>query len=262
MGRALRELTALMPSQDVVIEVLDARLPAASSNPLITEVRRDKPCIKVLTKSDLADPAVTRAWLAHFTAMPGVSAFAATTDRPADTRKLLLQRTAGLPDHAGLGTRAVIAGVPNVGKSTLVNVLSGRNVAEVSDRPAVTKEQQRVVLDRLVVTDSPGLSWQKFDDQAGALRLAFAGSIPDTAVDYIETALFGAGLLLADYPALVVARYRLDATPATPSLLLEAIARRRGKLRAGGLLDLDKAAEILVHEFRDGTIGRISLERP
>lgn len=265
MTKARRELAALMPSQDVVIEVLDARLPASSSNPLVTELRRDKPCIKVLTRSDLADPAVTAAWVRHFEAQPHVMAFAATTERPADSRRRIAELSRGLARHRGPDkhVRALIAGVPNVGKSTLLNILMNRNVAKVSDKPAVTKKQQRVVLDSgMHVTDSPGLMWPKIEDEAGALRLALAGSIPDTAIDYISVALFGAAILLARYPALVMARYKLAAAPASAEALLSDIGRRRGGLRPGGVVDLDKAAEIFVHEFRDGAIGAISLETP
>jgi ribosome biogenesis GTPase A len=265
MNRARRELEKLMPSQDVVIEVLDARLPASSANPLVTELRRTKPCIKVLTKSDLADPTVTQAWLDHFHREPGVLAFAATTTRPQETRKRVAELSRGMAAHRGpeQGVRAVIVGVPNVGKSTLVNTLVNKKVAAVGDKPAVTKEQQRVVLESgMVLTDSPGITWTKFADEAGAHRLAFAGSLPDTAIEYVNIALFGGAFLLAHYPALVLSRYKLDTLPATPEALLEAIGKKRGKLKPGGVIDVEKAAEILVHEFRDGTIGRISLERP
>lgn len=265
MTKARRELAALMPSQDVVIEVLDARLPAASSNPIVTELRGDKPCIKVLTKSDLADPEVTAAWVRHFAAEPRVMAFASTTSRPQDTRKRIAELCKGLALHRGPDkpVRALIAGVPNVGKSTLINTLMNRPVAKVGDKPAVTKVQQRVVLaSGMTITDSPGLMWPKIEDEAGAFRLAFAGSIPDTAIDYVTIAMFGARLLLNRYAALVAARYKLDPAPRKPEDLLTEIGRRRGGLRAGGVVDLQKAAEILVHDFRDGAIGAISLETP
>jgi ribosome biogenesis GTPase A len=159
--------------------------------------------------------------------------------------------------------RALIAGVPNVGKSTLINVLMDRLVARTSDKPAVTKVQQRVVLPGgMVVTDSPGIMWPKIEDEAGAFRLALAGSIPDTAIDYLTIGGFGARIFLEGYAALIVARYKLAAVPATPEALLHEIGRRRGGLRSGGTVDLHKASEILVHEFRQGTLGRISLEAP
>ena len=265
MTKARRELAELMPSQDLVIEVLDARVPAASTNPLVAELRRDTPCIKVLTKSDLADPEATRAWLEHFQRDTRVAAFASTAERPQDTRKRIPELAArfGLRHARDRPLRALIAGVPNVGKSTLINMLMDRLVAKTGDKPAVTKQQQRVVLPTgVIVTDSPGLMWPKIEDEAGALRLAFAGSIPDTAIDYLTIGLFGAQIILERYAALVVARYKLSAVPDSPTALLTEIGRRRGGLRAGGTVDLHKASEILVHEFRHGLLGRITLELP
>lgn len=265
MTKARRELVALMPSQDVMIEVLDSRLPKASSNPLIAEVRGTKPVIKVLTKSDLADPAVTRAWVEYFESEPGVKAFAATTETPQVTRKRIAELSRNLAQHRGPDkpVRALIAGVPNVGKSTLVNVLMNRPVAKVGDKPAVTKEQQAVHLPSgMVLTDSPGLMWPKIEHEPRAFRLALAGSIPDTAIDYLTIGMFGAAFLLERYPDLVVARYKLGAPPRDAEALLTEIGRRRGGLRKGGTVDLHKAAELLVHELRAGMIGPASLEVP
>jgi len=265
MTKARRELAEIMPSQDLVIEVLDARLPAAATNPVIAELRGTKPCIKVLTKSDLADPAATRAWIEHFQRDERVRAFATTPERPNDTRKKIAELAAGFglrhrPDNA---IRALITGVPNVGKSTLINQLMDRLVAKTGDKPAVTKMQQRVVLKTgMIVYDSPGIMWPKIEDEAGALRLAFAGSIPDTAIDYLSTAMFGAGIILERYAELAVARYKLPEVPASADALLTEIGRRRGGLRPGGVIDLHKASEVLVHEFRHGMLGRITLELP
>jgi ribosome biogenesis GTPase A len=265
MTKARRDLLALMPSQDVMIEVIDSRLPGASSNPLVAEVRGAKPVIKVLTKSDLADPAVTRAWVAFLEREPGVKAFAATTERPQVTRKRITELCQQLTPHRrpDKPVRAVIAGVPNVGKSTLVNILMNRAVAKVGDKPAVTKQQQVVHLPGgMVLTDSPGLMWPKIEQEARAFRLAFAGSIPDTAIDYLTIAMFGAELLLERYADLTIAHYKLAAIPPGAEALLREIGRRRGALRKGGAVDLHKAAEVLVHEFRAGVIGHVSLETP
>lgn len=268
MTKARRDLLALMPSQDVMIEVLDSRLPEASSNPLVAEVRGTKPVIKVLTRSDLADPDVTRAWVAFFEREPGVKAFAATTERPQVTRKRITELCQHLGQQlaqhrrADRPVRALIAGVPNVGKSTLVNILTNRVVAKVGDKPAVTKAQQSVHLPGMVLTDSPGLMWPKIDDEQRAFRLAFAGSIPDTAIDYFTIGMFGAAFLLERYADLVVAHYKLGAIPPSAEALLTEIGRRRGALRKGGVVDLHKAAELLVHDFRAGALGHVSLEAP
>jgi ribosome biogenesis GTPase A len=265
MTKARRELAALMPSQDVVIEVLDARLPAASSNPLIEELRRDKPVVKVLTKSDLADFRVTEQWVAHFAAQPNTFVLSSTTNDPVTTRKRIAQLCHGMAAHRGADTRvrALIAGVPNVGKSTLINTLMNKLVAKVSDRPAVTKVQQTVTLPSgMTITDTPGLMWPKIEDERRAFRLALAGSIPDTAIDYLTIGMFGATHFLERYPDLIVARYKLPAVPDSAEALLFEVGKRRGGLRPGGKVDLHTAAEILVHEFRAGTLGEITLELP
>lgn len=265
MTKARRELAALMPSRDVVIEVLDARLPGSSTNPLITQLRRDKPCIKVLAKADLADPVVTEAWLKYFRTQPNVSAFAASHDRPDETRARVRELSRGLAAHRGpdKAVRALIAGVPNVGKSSLINTLMQRKVAAVSDKPAVTKQQQSVVTkDGLDLTDSPGILWPKIEAEEGAFRLALAGSIPDTAIDILTIATFGARFFLEHYPSLLVSRFKLASAPSSAEGLLEEIGRRRGALGPGGVIVVHRAAEILINEFCAGTLGRITLEQP
>lgn len=276
MTKARRLIADTMPSQDVVIEVLDARLPRSSENPLLAELRRHKPCIKVLAKSDLADPARTKAWIRFFEEekhpspgdglKPGVVvAIALTTEKPAEAQKIPALCRKLVFDARGTNKvpRAMIVGVPNVGKSTLINSLLGRKVAKTGDEPAVTKGQQIVTLkDGTILSDNPGITWPKQEDEDASLRLAFAGSIPDTAIDYEHVASWGADFLLRDYPQLVAARFKLKSLPADAHALLEEIGKRRGALRAGGVVDMHRAADALIHEFRSGAIGRITLEAP
>jgi ribosome biogenesis GTPase A len=266
MTKARRVLAETMPKQDVILEVLDARMPRASENPVVTELRGSKPCIKVLCKSDLADPEITKAWLARLETGENVVAIAITTDRPQDVRQRipeLCKRLAKHPSGPGKTVRAMIVGIPNVGKSTLINTLMERKVANVGDEPAVTKAQQRVTLKNgMLLSDNPGIMWPKIEDARGALRLALGGAIPDNAIDYESVALFGAAFFLEKYPERLVTRYKLDALPATAAALLEEIGRRRGCLKSGGVIDMHKAGDALVHDFRNGALGRISLESP
>ena len=277
MTKARRLIAESMPSQDVIIEVLDARMPRSSENPVVTELRRHKPVIKVLSKSDLADPEITKAWIRFFEEevhpspgdglAPGkVVAIALTTQRPGEAKtKLpeLCKRLALHPKGPGKTPRVMIVGIPNVGKSTLINTLMDRKVAKVGDEPAVTKGQQTVTLKSgMTISDNPGIMWPKIEDEDASLRLAFGGAIPDSAIDYETVGLWGARYLLERYPKLLLARYKLKALPETPLALLEEIGKRRGGLRAGGVVDMHKAADALIHDFRQGAIGRISLESP
>lgn len=271
MVKARRVLAEMIPSQDVIVEVLDARLPASSENPLLAELRGRKPCLKVLSKADLADPEVTRAWLARYQTAPrsgpgAVAALAISTTKLGENKGRLLElckRLAGNPTGPGRVVRAAVAGVPNVGKSTLINALAGRKVAAVGDTPGVTKASQQVVLSSgVALHDHPGLLWPKVDDEATGLRLALAGALPGTTFHYENVALFGAQLFLERYPKLLLERYKLKQLPASADELLVEIGRRRGAMRAGGVIDRHKAAEVLVHDFRSGALGRISLETP
>lgn len=272
MRKARRIIEESMSAHDLVIEVLDARMPRASANPVVTKLRGHRPCLKVLTKSDLADPATTAAWIRWFEGRPArkgegpVAAIAITTDKRTEIRKRVPELCRELASHRatkGREVRAMVLGIPNVGKSTLINALAARKVTQVENRPAVTRAQQRVeVAPGLALSDNPGILPARLDDQRAALRLALAGAIPDTVVELEPVAQFGAQLLLERYPALVLARYKLAEAPESADALLDEIGRRRGGLRPGGVIDRDKAAHILLQDFRSGALGRISLERP
>jgi len=263
-------LAESIPAQDVVVEVLDARMPNASSNPVVTELRRGKPCVKVLAKSDLADPTVTSAWVRYFAASSSdgsVVALPTSTTQAQQTKARLLKLCTQMNRRSpgpGRMVRVIIVGVPNVGKSTLINTLTGRKVAKVGDEPAVTKGEQRVTLDGagVVLSDNPGILWPNIEDELVSYRLALGGAIPKTVIDFESVARFGAELFLRRYPALVMARYGLDEVPATPEALLVAIGKRRGCIKSGGVVDYHKAGDILVHEFRTGALGRITIEDP
>jgi ribosome biogenesis GTPase A len=265
MNRARREISEAMRTTDVVIEVLDARLPVASANPLIGELRGDRPCVRVLNKTDLADPAVTDAWLSAWANDASLRAVAVRATVAADAKKLpgLCRQLAPGRRGPGKPVRALVVGIPNVGKSTLINTLKGRRVAEVADRPAVTRRKQRVDLDLgFSLSDTPGVLWPKLEDQTAAYALAAAGSIGDAAYDLMDVAAFALGFLRERYPDALRERYKLDSVATEPAELLADVARARGLIGRGATPDLERAASVLLRELRAGKLGRITFERP
>jgi len=258
-----------MAVSDVIVEVLDARVPDASCNPLIEELRlsHQRPCVKILNKADLADPAVTRAWLNFYRRQPGVRAVALSCHKAGHAAQVpgFCQPLAPHRNSPAKPLRMLIMGIPNVGKSTLMNALLKRRVAQVGDEPAVTQSQQRHVLnDRMTLIDSPGLLWPKIESSLVGLRLAAVHAIGRNAVVDEEIAEFLATVLVARYPALLTARYECVVDGLDGAGLLDAIAKKRGCLRKGrgGEPDRDKAARILLADYRNGTLGRASLETP
>ena len=269
MTSARKKAAETMARTDVVIEVLDARLPEASSNPMIRELRefRQRPCLKLLNKADLADPAVTAEWLAFYARQPGVKAVAISCKKPGDAARVpaLCQQLAPHRDDNIKPLRMMIMGIPNVGKSTLMNALLKRRIAAVGDEPAVTKSQQSFDLSpRQSITDTPGLMWPKIAHDADGFMLAASHAIGRNAVIDEEVAVFLAGILLARYPSLLAGRYRIDPAGTDAVGVVETVARKRGCLikGSGGELDLEKAAMILLTDYRTGALGRISLETP
>jgi len=269
MTSARRKAAETMEFIDVVVEVLDARAPEASSNPMIRELRehRQRPCLKILNKADLADPVATQAWLDYYSRQPGVKAVALSCKSASDAAKVpkLCQPLAPHRDSTHKPLRMIIMGIPNVGKSTLMNMLLKRRVANVGDEPAVTKSQQCHNLnERMTLTDSPGLMWPKIEHREDGLMLAAIHAIGRNAVIEEEVAEYLASVLLARYPAQLVERYSLAAEGLDGVGVIEAIAKKRGCLLKGkgGEPDLEKAAMILLTEYRSGKLGRISLETP
>ncbi|MCK9283538.1 MAG: ribosome biogenesis GTPase YlqF [Rhodocyclaceae bacterium] len=269
MTSARKKAAETMALTDVVIEVLDARLPEASSNPMIRELRlhRQRPCLRLLNKSDLADPAVTQAWLEYYNNQPGVMAVAISCKKPGDPARIpaLCRKLAPHRNDGVKPLRMMIMGIPNVGKSTLMNALVKRRVAAVGDEPAVTKSQQCFDLGpQMTLTDTPGLLWPKIMYDSDGYMLAASHAVGTNAVIEEEVATFLADLLLARYRALVEARYGFSAAGSDGVGVLEAIARKRGCLKKGkgGELDLERASLILLTDYRSGALGRISLETP
>lgn len=256
-----------MEKVDLVIEVLDGRLPQASCNPMIEQLRvfRQRPCLKILNKSDLADPAATQAWINFYNAQKDVHAVALSCKKPSDVAKIPGLCLALAP-HRGTPLkplRMMIMGIPNVGKSTLMNALLKRRVAAVGDEPAVTKVQQRLYLgNNMVLIDTPGMLWPKIAHPSDGLMLAASHAIGSNALIEEEVATFLADELLLRYAPLLAARYSLKTDGIDGVSVIEGVALRRGFRLKGGDLDLEKAAHTLLQDYRTGALGRISLETP
>jgi len=269
MNRARREVAKTMEAIDVVVELVDARIPEASSNPMIADLRQQfhRPCLKVLNKADLADPAVTKAWVKAYQKQEGVNAVAITGNLVGQAAKVpgLCQPLAPNRNRAIKPLRMMIMGIPNVGKSTFMNTLLKRRITQVGNEPAVTKKQQRHKLsDSITLIDSPGLLWPKIEDPIVGFLLATIHAIGANAVVDEEIAEFLAETLMTQYPALLTDRYGLKEDGMNGAGILEAIAKKRGCVRKGrgGELDKEQAAKILLTEYRSGKLGRISLQIP
>ena len=251
---------------DVVIEMLDARLPGSSANPLLAGLTGAKPALKVLNKQDLADPARTSLWLEHYNALPGTRAIGLDASMSAPAKALVDACRALAPTRGSMvkPMRVLICGIPNVGKSTLINTLTKRRATKTGDEAGITKIEQRIVLaDGFYLWDTPGMLWPRIIVARSGYNLAASGAIGRNAFEEEEVALELLGYLIAGYPELLAARYRVELTPGiTDEQLLEAIGRKRGAVLAKGRVNLQKAAEIVIYEFRAGTLGRITLETP
>ncbi|CAH1214221.1 MULTISPECIES: ribosome biogenesis GTPase YlqF [Paenibacillus] len=277
MTRARRQIQDKLKLIDVVIELLDARLPVSSRNPMIDEILQGKPRMILLNKADLADPKVTQEWIAYFkeegiTAFP-VDASTGTNvkDIPAQARLLLKEKierqlAKGMNPRA---IRALIVGIPNVGKSTLINRLAGRNIAATGDRPGVTKGQQWIKVGKeMELLDTPGILWPKFEDQNVGYRLAVTGAIKEEILNAEDIAFFAIGYLMRYYWEALEERFDLQEFSRNADesddviAIMEQVGRKRGCIVSGGRVDLEKASRTFLRELRAGKMGRYSMEAP
>ena len=251
---------------DVVVELLDARLPGSSANPMLAELTSSKPALKVLNKQDLADPAITALWLAHYNALPNTRAIplAATDAAPAKALAKACKELAPLRGGMIKPLRVLICGIPNVGKSTLINTMTGRKFTKTGDEAGVTKIEQRITLaDDFYLYDTPGMLWPRIIVEKSGYNLAASGAVGRNAFQEEDVALELIDYLIANYPAQLEARYKLDPVAGkTDEQVLEVIGIKRGALLGKGKVNLQKAAEIVIFDFRTCSIGNITLETP
>lgn len=273
MAKARRQVTEKLGLVDVVFELLDARLPISSRNPMMGEIVAQKPRVILLTKCDLADPKANKEWVQYFRGQgvgvleidaktgKGVNQIQSVTDK-------LLEPLFEIRQRKGIQTRrvrAMVLGIPNVGKSSLINRLAKRTATVTGDRPGVTKAQQWIKIGQnLELLDTPGILWPKFEDHGVGLRLALSGAIKEEILPIEEVAIHGISYLKDRYAQELTTRYKLkDADLELESYeLLQEIGKKRGCIQRGGIVNTEKAAEIFLNDLRGGMIGRVSFEYP
>ena len=268
MNKAKKAIADRLKSVDMVIEMLDARLPASSENPLLAQLSKGKPKLKILNKQDLADPERTAVWLDHFNSREQTNAIALDSSEKSAAPKITAACRALVPNRKGIDKplRVLICGIPNVGKSTLINGMVGKKSAKTGNEPGITKAEQRLFLaDDFWLYDTPGMLWPKIIVEQSGYNLAASGAVGRNALDEEEVALELLDYLRRHYLPLLQVRYAADKDPSShwdDTSWLEWIARKRGALLGGGRVNYQKAAENVLTDFREGAIGRITLETP
>lgn len=277
MAKARRQVTEKLKLIDVVIELVDARLPQSSRNPMIDEIISHKPRLMLLNKADLADEHKTKRWMEYFEKQ-GIKCLAIDCLSGKGLNQILSSceelvkekfdkmRSRGIKPRA---IRALIVGIPNVGKSTIINKLAKKNIAKTGDRPGITQAQQWIKMGKdLELLDTPGILWPKFEDQTVGMRLATTGAIKDTIINLQDVAIFAMDFLCESYPKRLKDRYSLEDVPKTLEnpddivKLFDDIGKVRGCLKGGGMVDYDKVADLFLRELRGGRLGRLTFEVP
>ncbi|ETI66948.1 ribosome biogenesis GTPase YlqF [Neobacillus vireti] len=271
MAKARREVTEKLKLVDIIFELVDARIPYSSRNPMIDEIIQHKPRLVLLNKADMADKDVTREWIAHF-ADKGIKALAINS-QAGEGMKTIVQasheilkekfdrmRAKGVNPRA---IRAMIVGIPNAGKSTLINRLAKKNIAKTGNTPGVTKSQQWIKVGKeMELLDTPGILWPKFEDQEVGMKLAITGAIKDTLLNLQDLTVYSLRFLEHAYPERLKERYNLESLSENVVEMFDHIGVLRGCLMAGGIVDYDKVSELVIREIRSEKFGRLTFERP
>ena len=257
-------LKKAMSKVDAVLEILDARLPQASANPFVNNICKGKLRLKVLNKDDLADPEQTKSWLDYFKTTNETPAISICGTQKSQAYEALNYCVNKINRNRARKIKIMVLGIPNTGKSTILNSLAGKKIAKIGNVPAITRHQQRTSLkNNIDIYDTPGILWPVIEPEQKAYILAASGAISDTAIDYNDIAFFAANLLIKRYPELLMHRYPfLETLPKDELTLIEKIGSARGCLKKGGIVNYQKASELIIRELRTGKIGRISFETP
>ena len=271
MAKARREVTEKLKLVDIIFELVDARIPYSSRNPMIDEIIQHKPRLVLLNKADMADQAATKEWIAFF-AEKGIKALAINSQAGEGMKSIVHAsneilkekfdrlRAKGVKPRA---IRAMIVGIPNAGKSTLINRLAKKNIAKTGNTPGVTKSQQWIKVGKeMELLDTPGILWPKFEDQEVGMKLAITGAIKDTLLNLQDLTVYTLRFLERVYPERLKERYNLETLPENVVEMFDHIGVLRGCLMAGGIVDYDKVSELVIREIRSEKLGRVTFERP
>ncbi|MGY4112137.1 ribosome biogenesis GTPase YlqF [Aeribacillus pallidus] len=273
MAKARRQVVEKLKLIDIVYELVDARIPQSSRNPMIDDIIANKKRILILNKKDMADESITKEWIQYYKEQ-GIASIAIDSQTGSGLKQIvqlskeLLEKEREKMKAKGVKPRAIralIVGIPNVGKSTLINRLAGRNIAKTGDRPGITKQQSWIKTGKeLELLDTPGILWPKFEDEEVGLKLAATGAIKDEILNLQDVAAYAMRYLIKHYPDRLMDRYQIDNLPNENEIvdLFDHIGKKRGCLSAGGLIDYDKTAEVFIRDVRTLKLGKISFDRP